>query len=113
MAANKNQPNEKWLEKAIEHLNLMCREAAECADEGDILPTKQTVTAAVQILQTFQHAHRPKMGLTINGEVSLAWKNTGEEFRAYIKPDGSVQYFRNSVAVDEPSFSTYLTAVPA
>jgi hypothetical protein len=39
--------------------------------------------------------------------------NTGDEFRAYVKQDGSAQYLRNKTTVDEPSFKNYLTAVPA
>jgi len=113
MPVEKKKTEDKWLEKAIDQLNRLCHEAAEYADEGDVLPSQIALAACIQILQTFQHAHRPKMGLTVNGEISLFWENTGDEFRAYVKPDGSVQYFRNKTAVDERSFSTYLTAVPA
>ena len=113
MATTKKQLSEKWLKKAITHLETMFREAEECADEGDVMPTKQAFVASVQILETFQSAHQPTMGLTVNGEVSLAWANTSDEFRAYVKPDGSVQYFQNKQSVDERSFSRYLTAVSA
>ena len=113
MPIDKKKSEDKWLEKAIDQLNRLCHEAAEYSDEDDVIPSQLAHTATVQILHSFQHAHRPKMGVTVNGEISLAWENTGDEFRAYVKPDGSVQYFRNKTAVDERSFSTYLTAVPA
>lgn len=113
MADCKKQPNEKWLEKAVAHLKKLCNDAAEFADEDDVLPSLQALEASVQILQTFQHAHKPTMGLTVNGEISLRWENTGDKFRAYVKQDGSVIYFRNAAVVDEPSFSKYLTPVPA
>jgi hypothetical protein len=113
MLAQKPQPRKEWLDEGIRHLETLCKEAREYADEGDVLPTQQGFVSAVQVLQTFRHAHAPKMGLTVNGEISLRWDNTGDKFRAYVKPDGSVQFFRNKVLVDEPSFSTYLTAVPA
>lgn len=113
MSVNKKKTEENWLEKAKEQLNQLCQEAAAYADDDDIIPSPLGLTAAFQILETFRHAHRPNMGLTVNGEISLAWENTGDEFRAYIKPDGSVQYFRNKTTVDERSFCTYLTAVPA
>jgi hypothetical protein len=113
MAIDKKKSEGKWLEKAIEQLNRLCREAAEYADEDDVVPSNLAHAASVQILHSFQRANRPKMGLTVNGEISLAWENTGDEFRAYVKPDGSVQYFRNKAAIDERSFNKYLTAIPA
>jgi hypothetical protein len=113
MPVNETNREEKWLEKALEQLKRLCHEAVDYADEDDVLPSSVAQSAAAQILDSFQHAHRPRMGLTVNGEISLAWENTGDEFIAYVKPDGSVQYFRNKAAVDEPRFSQYLTAVPA
>ena len=113
MATQKTQPKKEWLDEAVRQLKALCQEAAEYADEGDVLPTQKGFVAAVQVLETFRHAHAPKMGLTVNGEIALSWKNTGDKFKAYVRPDGSVQFYRNKTAIDEPSFSKYLTAVPA
>jgi len=113
MPAQKPQPRKEWLDEGIRHLETLCKEAKEYSDEGDILPTKQGLVSAVQVLQTFRHARAPKMGLTVNGEIALTWDNTGDKFRAYVKPDGSVQFFRNKIMIDEPSFNKSLTAVPA
>lgn len=115
MPVAKKQISEKWLEKAIDQLNRLCSEAKEFADEGDVLPTDLSRMSTIQILETFQKAdaHRPKMGLTVNAEISLDWENTGEHFHAYVKRDGSVQYFRNKTAVSEQNFSSNLTAAVA
>lgn len=113
MATQKSQPKKDWLDEAIRHLESLCAEASEYADEGDVLPTRKGLVAAVQVLKTFRHAHAPKIGLTVNGEFALSWENTGDKFKAYARPDGSVQFFRNKSLIDEPTFSKYLTAVPA
>jgi len=94
-----------WLDDAIRHLESLCQEAAEFADEGDIMPTRKSFMAASQILKTFCKATPPKIGLTGNGELTLVWENTGDVFRAYAKPDGSTQFFQNKQAVDMQSFS--------
>lgn len=113
MAVQKKKMDESWLEEAICQLNKLCHEAAEYADDDDVLPTRVAHAATMQILKSFQHAHRPRMGLTVNGEIALSWENAGEEFHAYVKSDGSVQYYRSKTSVDEQSFSKYLTAIPA
>lgn len=113
MPFENKQPEEKWLEKAICQLNQLCCEAVKFADDCDETPSKIAYIASVELLKTFKDTQRPKMGLTVNGEILLAWENTGDEFRAYIKSDGSVQFFRNKDSVDKPSFCKYLTAVPA
>lgn len=113
MATQKSQPKKDWLDEAIRHLDALCKEAAEHADEGDVLPTPKALVAATQVLKTFRHAHAPKIGLTVNGEFALTWENSGDKFKAYVRPDGSVQFFRNNAVIDEPTFSEYLTAVPA
>ena len=113
MATGKAQSKKDWLDEGIRHLETLCKEAREYADEGDVLPTHKGFVAAVQVLQTFRHVHAPKMGLTVNGEITLSWENARNKFRAYVKPDGSVQFFRNKVLIDERSFSKHLTSVPA
>jgi hypothetical protein len=109
--SNENQT--AWLEEGKRHLANLYAQAIECADEGDNIPSSLGIAAAQQMLETFQQAHAPSIGFTVNGEVSLLWINTGDEFRAYVKQDGSAQYLRNKTTVDEPSFKNYLTAVPA
>lgn len=115
MPVSKKQNSERWLEKAIDQLNGLLAEALEFADEGDVLPSELSRTSTVQILETFQkaQAHRPKMGLTVNAEISLDWAHFGDHFHAYVKCDGSVQYFRNKNAVTEVSFRSNLLAIPA
>ncbi len=113
MATKKAQPRKDWHDEAVRHLDALCSEASENADEGDVLPTAKGLVAAKQVLKTFCHAHAPKIGLTVNGEFALTWENTGDKFKAYARPDGSVQFFRNKTLIDEPTFSKYLTAVPA
>ena len=113
MATQKAQPKKDWLDEAVRHLDVLCQEASEYADEVDVLPTPKGLVAAKQVLKKFRHAHAPKIGLTVNGEFALTWENIGEKFKAYAKPDGSVQFFRDKTPVDEPTFSKYLTAVPA
>jgi hypothetical protein len=113
VATQKPQPKKDWLDEGVRHLEALCKEAREYADDGDALPTQKGFASAVQALQTFRNAHAPKIGLTVNSEIALTWENAGDKFKAYVKPDGSVQFFHNKVLVDGPCFSKYLTAVPA
>jgi NADH:ubiquinone oxidoreductase subunit D len=113
MPGRKQQPRKEWLDEGIRHLEALCKEAAEYADEGDILPTKKGIGSAVRVLQTFRHAHAPKIGVTVNGEIALRWENTSGKFHVYVNPDGSVQFYRNKVLLDERSFGKHLAAVPA
>jgi hypothetical protein len=110
MATQKPQPKKAWLDEGIRHLETLCKEASQYAGEGDVLPTQKGFISAVQVLQTFHRARAPKMGLTVNGEIELTWEDIGDKSRVYVRPDGSVQFFRNKVQVDEHNFSKYLTA---
>lgn len=115
MPVGKKQNSERWLEKALDQLNRLCTEAQELADEGDVLPSDLSRMSTIQILETFQKAlaNRPKMGLTVNAEISLDWEHFDDHFHAYVKRDGSVQYYCNKNAVTEHNFSSNLTAIPA
>lgn len=113
MTSQKSQAKKDWLDDGIRHLKALCQEASESADKSDVLPSSKGLVAAVQLLQTFRHANAPKMGLTANGEIILTWENTGDKFKAYVRPDGSVQFLRNKTPIDERSFKRRLTVVPA
>ncbi len=113
VAVSKKQSNEKWLDRAKEHLLSLCREAEEFSDDYDVYPTERSVAVAFEVLESFQIATSPKIGLTVNSEILLGWCNHGEDFRVYIKPDGSVEYFHNSEIVGRPCFARDLFRIPA
>lgn len=95
-----------WLNDAIRHLDMLFAEIADCVYEGDVLPTQEGLDAAKQVLIKCRHAHVPRIGLTVNGEFALAWKAAEDNgFRAYARPDGSVQFFRNKNLIDESTFT--------
>ncbi|MFA7340739.1 MAG: hypothetical protein WC028_28395 [Candidatus Obscuribacterales bacterium] len=112
MAVSKKQSNENWLERAKEHLLRLCREAEEFSDEYDVHPTNHSVEVAFEVLESFQTASSPKIALTVNNEISLGWNNHGEEFHAYVKPNGTVEYFHNSEVVGRPCFARDLSHAP-
>lgn len=94
-----------WLADAIRHLDAMFAEVADYADESDVLPTRESLDSAKQVLIKCRHAHAPRIGLTANGEFALAWETSeGDGFRAYARQDGSVQFFRRKNPIDESAF---------
>jgi len=112
MSTQKSQPKREWLDDGIKHLQSLFQEASDFADEGDAIPSEQALAAAVQVLQTFRHADAPKMGLTANGEFALTWESTSNKLRAYVKHDGSVQYFCDKTLVNSLSFGELLATGP-
>ena len=111
MPTNNKQAPQPWLKNATDQLKKLCRDASAVADEGDVLPSKQALNGAVKILQTFQRATRPKIALTLNGEIALSWNHPRDEFRAYIQPSGSVQFFHNKKHIDKSDFSKNLIGI--
>ncbi len=113
MALRKEQPGKEWLDEGIRRLQVLCKQAIEYADEGDVFPSDLSVAKATELMRVFQDAHAPKMGLTVNGDITLTWENTGDSFEACVKTDGTVLFYRNSEVVTKSSFTKYLNAVPA
>lgn len=105
-------PQSPWLDDAVRHLDMLFAEVTDYADEGDVRPTLESLDVAKQVLIKCRNAHAPKIGLTVNGEFALAWESGDDRLRAYARPDGSVQFFRNKTAIDESTFSTCLTSAP-
>lgn len=108
MPTNNKQAPQPWLKKATDQLKKLCRDAAAVVDEGDVLPSKQAVNTAIEILQTFQRVSRPKIRLTVDGEIALSWNHTRDEFQAFIQPNGSVHFFHNRKHIDKADFSKLL-----
>jgi hypothetical protein len=110
MAVSKRpQANETWIEKAKEHLMRLRAEAEEHSEAYDSYPTDKSFETALNILETLQSAIPPRIGLTQNSEIVLLWKSSCEEFRAYVKTDGNVEYIHNSEIVGRPCFARDLT----
>lgn len=101
MALRKERPGKEWVDEAIRHLTLLCQQAVECADEGDVLPTAKEIASAQKLLQRLGDAPAPKLGLTVNGEIALTWDNASDTFKAYVKQDGTFRFYQNKVAVDQ------------
>jgi hypothetical protein len=113
MALRKEQPGKEWLDEGIRHLQVLCKQAVEYADEGDVFPSDLSVARAIELMRTFRDAHAPRMALTVNGEITMTWENAGDSFEACVKTDGSVLFYRKKEVVTKSSFTKYLNAVPA
>jgi hypothetical protein len=114
MVVRKQQHGHEWLDEGIRHLQVLCTQAKEYADVGDILPSDLSVARATEILRMFHNTPAPRMTVTVNGDIALTWENTSDSFEACIKTDGSVLFYRNTLVVTKASFTRYLNnAVPA
>ena len=49
-----------------------------------------------------------KVASTVSNEISLGWNSHREEFHAYVKPNGTVEYLHNSEVVGRPCFAKAL-----
>lgn len=105
------QANDTWIERAKEHLSKLQADAKQYAEEYDSYPTDRSFLKAVEILETLQTTSPPRIGLTPNSEISFLWKRNVEEFRAYVKPDGTVEFIHNSQVVGRPCFARDLTHI--
>jgi hypothetical protein len=108
----KHQHSENWLDGAIRHVELLCKDAAACPEEYEV-PTEQTVQSAQQLLKEFQNCENPQIALTQDGEFVVTWTHFGDKFKAIVRDDGRVALFENKNKVDHDSFVRKLTQVPA
>jgi hypothetical protein len=113
MALRKEQPGKDWLDEGIRDLQMLCKQAAHYAGEGDLFPPDLSAARATEPMRTFQDAHAPRVALTVNAEITLTWEKTGESFKVCVKRDGSVLFYRNTEVVAKSSFTKHLNAVPA
>src|SRR5271163_1980880 len=95
----KNQYSEHWLDGAIRHVELLCKDAAACPEEYEA-PSKQTVRNAIELLKEFEQCENPQIALTQDGEFVLTWTHFGDKFTAIASCDGSVELFENKNRVD-------------
>jgi hypothetical protein len=113
MVSAKRQRKNEWLDEGIRHLGSLCKQAAEYADEGDIIPTKEEIDSATALMRELSHVHAPKIGVTVNGETVLAWESNNDCYKAYVGRDGVRKFYRNKSLVDQLAFARYLAAAPA
>ncbi len=109
--ASKEQ-KKPWLDEVIRHVATLCAQAKEYADEGDTLPTELGHRQAVEILRTYSHASAPAVAISVNGDIVFSWLSHNETFKAFVRPNGEVSYYRNKSLVDQEAFAK-LTAIPA
>ena len=109
--ASKEQ-KKPWLDEAVRHLATLCSQAFEYADEGATLPTAAGQKQAVEVLRAYSHAIAPAIASSVNGDIVFSWDSHGDTFKAFVRPDASVCYYRNKAAVDQEVFAK-LTAIPA
>jgi hypothetical protein len=109
--ASKEQ-KKQWLDEAVRHLATLCAQAKQCADESDTLPTDIGQKRAIEVLQTHSHASAPVTAISVNGDIVFSWDNHGDTFKAFVRQNGDVCYFRNKAIVDQEAFAK-LTAVPS
>jgi len=109
--ASKEQ-RKPWVDEAVRHLATLCTQAKEYADDGDTLPTDVGQKRAGEVLRAYSHANAPAVAISVNGDIVLSWDSHGDTFKAFVRPNGDVRYYRNKSLVDQEAFAK-LTAVPA
>lgn len=109
----RNKAHKEWLDDGIRHLDVLCKEAQELADEGDIVPSAKSKTAAIELMKEFCHAPAPHIAVTTNGDIVLTWENNGESFKVFVSSLGTYQLFKNKTKIDKPAFAKNVIAVPA
>lgn len=110
LMASKEQ-KKPWLDDAIRHLAVLCKQAEEYADEGDTRPTECAHRQAVEVLRKYHDASAPAVAISVNGDIVFSWLSHGDTFKAFVRPGGEVCLFRNKALVDQEAFK--LTAIPA
>jgi len=109
--ASKEQ-KKRWLDEAVRHLATLCSQAKAYADEGDSLPTNVGHKRAVEVLCAYSHASAPAMALSVNGDIVFSWENHCDTFKAFVRPNGDVCYYRNKAPISQEAFAN-LTSIPA
>jgi len=108
----KKQHPEQWLDGAIHHVELLCKQAAECPDEY-VVPADVTVKSAIDLMNQLRLARNPNIKLTQDGELVLTWDHAGDRFKAIVRFNGDVALYQNKKTVELDVFTHRLTTVPA
>lgn len=100
-----------WIDDVIRHLAVLCAQAEEYADDGDVLPTAVAQKRAEEVLRAYHQASAPLVAISVNGDIVFSWMSHGDSFKAFVCPTGEVKYIRNKAVVNQEAFK--LTAIPA
>jgi len=109
---SKNLQLGSWLEDLAVRIEQLCSEAIDCAVDGEILPTDQEKASAINFLKQVSRPQVPKLGLTVNGEITLAWVTGVDNLKAYVQPDGSVIFYQTKLLVNRLQFLELLNSAP-
>lgn len=110
--ATKRQHSEQWLDGAIHHVELLCKQAAECPDEYTA-PADVTLNSAIVLMKQLRLARNPSIALTQDGEIVLTWEYATDRFKAIVGSTGNVAFYQNKKAVELDVFRHRLISVPA
>ena len=112
MVQSKTPQTKPWLDEAGRRLVSLCDSFAAKAEDFDTLLTPEQTNSAMALMKQLQHSHAPKMGTTVNAEITLLWENSGERFKAYIQRDGSGIFLQNKTEIPEKVFIDLVTSAP-
>ena len=108
-----NKTHKEWVDEGIRHLAVLCKQAEELADDGDMMPSVKSKAAAVELMKEFCQAPAPHIAVTTNGDIVLSWENSGESFKIFVNHKGTCQLYKNKTKIDKTSFAKNVIAVPA
>jgi hypothetical protein len=113
MAQKKTQQKQIWLGAAEERLASLCNNFIARAEDHDVLPTKKQKDSVIAFLKQVNHVNAPKMGTTVNAEITLVWEMAGDKYKAYVERDGSIICLHNKEEVQQSEFLSVVARVPA
>ena len=113
MLQNRKQQDGEWLDEAKLRLASLYESYAARSEDFDILPTQAQKDSAIAFLVEMQHDDAPKIGTTVNAEITLVWLGVGDKFKAYVQRDGSIICMQNKTEVAQGDFVKVVTRIPA
>jgi hypothetical protein len=113
MVQSKTPKAKEWLDEASRRLASLCDSFASRAEDFDALLTPEQTGTAMALMKQVQQSQAPKMGTTVNAEITLLWENSGERFKTYVQRDGSAVFFHNKTEVPQSVFIDSVARVSA
>ena len=109
MAIDRQYVEKGWLDGAMHHLDLLCKESRQYEDEGDIPPTDKGMKSAKELMSQVAKSSPPQIAISVNGEILFSWDTDKDGLTASVTTDGKVRFSINHAPVDKNIFVRYLS----
>lgn len=113
MSPKEIEAKQIWLQAAEKRLNSLCTSFVARSEDYDVLPTEKQKRTVIDFLVLVDQADAPKIGTTINADITLMWVTAGDKYKVYVARDGSQLYFHNKRAVEQHEFLSLVARVLA